>query len=153
MARLLNNKHELFAQYCLKYKKSESYLKAGFTCKKEYAPQNAYALCKNHPEVEERIKELEKMARSDAKNEIDSYICFLDDVVFARGEFSGENKPKLEQRLSASTKAMKAQGFEGSTDVNVSGGGGFQIVMHSKPEEEKKEEEKEGDKEDGKSED
>lgn len=145
MPQLVNNRHELFAQYCLMHNNSEAYLKAGYDCKKKYAAQNAYNLRKRHPEVDERIQELELIARSDAKNDVNAYIKFFDDITFARGDFSGNNKGKLEQRMTAATKAMKAQGIEGDTKVNVTGGGAFQLIMHSAPKE--KEEEKDGDSE------
>lgn len=143
MPQLKNNKHELFAQYCLIYNRGEAYMKAGYQCDPKYASQNAYNLLKNNQNIKDRISELEEIAREDAKNEVNNYIKLFDDIAFARGEFSGSNKAKIDQRLSAATKAMKAQGIEGDTNVKLKGDCvGFQLIMHSKPKEEE-------DKEDG----
>ncbi len=142
MPQLSNNRHELFAQYCLIYNKSESYLKAGYDCKKKYAAQNAYNLCKKNPEVSERITELETIARSDAKNEVNDYIKLFDDIAFCRNDFAGENKPKTEVRMTAATKAMKAQGIEGDTKLKIDNTGTYYLTMHSAP---KEKEEEDGD--------
>ena len=133
MPALHNEKHEKFAQLASVSNKSKAYMQCGYNCKPEYASQNAYMLCKKHPEIDKRIEELKKIARSDNRHEFEDYIKFLDDIIWARGEFSGDNKPKLDHRINSALKAMKAQGFEGATNINVHATGGFQIIMHSLP--------------------
>jgi len=141
MPQLENNKHELFAQYRLIHNKKDSYIKAGYDCKQKYAAQNAYTLSKNQ-DIIDRIEELKAIARDDAMKEVNEYIKFFDDIAFARGDFSGANRGKLEQRMTAASKAMKAQGIEGDTKLNLGVDvGAFQLVMHTAP---KEEEEKNG---------
>ena len=141
MPELKNHKWEMFANYRLTGGAGEAYKKAGFSGNN--ASQNAYNLVKNHPEIAERIEELKMVARDDARKETNDYIKRLDDIAWGRGEFAGENKPKVDQMISAMTKAMKAQGIEGESKINVNDGAGFQIIMHKEPEQEK-EEDKDG---------
>ncbi len=149
MPALDNDKHELFATYWVNRSRKEAYIEAGLnTGKKKYANQNAYSFCKTHPEIEVRRNELKNLEKHDGNYLLADYLEVLDSITFSTGIHSGDNRANDDKILSACTKAMKARGFEGATDLTVSGGGGFQIVMHSKPQEEK-----EGDKEDGESKD
>jgi len=139
MAELKNYKHEMFSQHRVVFTQKEAYLKVYPDAKNP--SQNAYNLVKNNPKIEERIEELKLVARSDARKEVNDYIKFYDDITFCRGEFSLlDAKPKLEQRMTASTKAMKAQGFEGEEKVNITGSGGYQLVIHNDTKEEETEE-------------
>jgi len=139
MSALKNQKYERFCQYYVALRSyGEAYIKAGFR-NTQYNQQNAYKLKKAHPEIQDRIDELEEELTSRARHERDDYLDLLDDITFAKGEFSGDNTPKLEKRLSACTKAMKAQGIEGDTNINVSNGA-FQLIVHSAPEGEEEDE-------------
>lgn len=142
MPELSNHRWEMFCRYRLTMGAGKAYIKAGFS--ETNAPQNAYHLVRKHPEVAERIEELKEIARDDSQKEINDYIKRLDDIGFARGDFSGKNKPKDETMIKAMQTAMKAQGIEGDTKLNISGNG-YQLIIH---EECKEEEEVEGDESD-----
>lgn len=137
MPELKNSKHEAFAQNTLIYEtRKEAYMEAGYHCAPKYAAQNAWNLCNNNPEIVARIEELEKIARSNDGKEVNDYIKLFEDIAFARGDFKGEKKAKVDQRISAAIKAMKAQGIEGAENININGNCGFQLIMHDAPQEE-----------------
>jgi 3-deoxy-D-arabino-heptulosonate 7-phosphate (DAHP) synthase class II len=135
MPILENSTHEDFAQNCLNNNRKESYILA-YKCNPKNARQSAYNLCKSHPNIVARIEELKVIARSGDEKEVNDYIKFFEDVAFARGEFAGDKKAKIDQRISAAIKAMKAQGIEGSENINIRSTVGYQLVIHDDTKEE-----------------
>ena len=129
MPRLKNIRQEQFCKNCLTMTKSDAYREAfGITDDDSKNICQLASVLSKRDVIKKRIKELQDRLCAKSDKKLEDYLKLYNSIAFLEGEFAGKDI-KIVDRMTAGTKAMKAQGIEGSDKVDVSGDGGFQLIL------------------------
>ena len=123
--RCKDKKYATLVQYLTYLDMGTAWIKAGFGGANP--AQSCWNLLNRRPDLRAEIERIQEENLEVAKKEKEDYLRFLNDVTFKEGEFANADDLSVKDRTKACNLAMKAEGCEGVSKIEASGG--FNLEM------------------------
>lgn len=131
------HKYKILVEYLTYLPLGEAWIKAGFGG--ENPAQACWNLLNRRPDLRAKIDNVRQENLEMARKEKEDYLRLLNDMAFKEGEFAEDEEVTPAIRINAAKTAMKAEGCEGVSKIEQTGG--FNLTMNFDYEEEDEDEE------------